>query len=110
MIRGLQKMLDYAKEHPKISEIDVGESGWTVPCMFRMTKNGDVYVQDVELDQEKGGTVQAFIKKTEKGFDVDFSNVEDQGLTVVESEEDLSSGIINPSEFIKVGNIKENKN
>jgi hypothetical protein len=61
MIKGLQNLLDYEAARPVISKLDVGEGGWLVPWMFMMTKKeGNIYVQDTEIEPSSGGTLQVF--------------------------------------------------
>lgn len=106
MIKGLQNLLDYESRHPTISKIDVGESGWLVPWMFKMTREGDIFVNDTNLESEGGGTLEVLLTKTKDGFDVDFTNVKDHGIDVVDKEENLNDGVMGEINWIKVGNVK----
>lgn len=112
-ITGFGKILEYQKTHPKLSKLDVGEFGYLLPWQFRLTKKGDLFMQDTEIDPEFGGTrcvKVTRISDQKDGFDVDFSRMYDGAdVDMVESEEHLSDGIVCGSDliWIKIGNLKK---
>lgn len=107
MIRGLKNLINYADNHPRVSKLDVGQGGWKTPWSFKMTKKGEIYVMDSDLEPTGGGTLEVYIEKTKEGYDVDFTKVSDHGIDVCDDESEFNECIVGNPEWVCVGTIKD---
>ena len=85
----------------------IDQTGYAVPWASVIIKNGDVFLNgEFDIDDSSGGTAQLKITRTQLGYDLDFSKVEDyNGFTNSLAEKVrccLGSKI---EDWIKVGNV-----